>query len=66
MTKHPKIKVDVAIGLFNGNQSRLAGFLGVSRSAISNWKKEGREYVPTIHAYILLAGFPDKISDKAA
>lgn len=65
MYKDPEIKVEDALALYGGNQSRLASVLGVSRSSVCQWVKEGRKLVPTIQAYRLKQMHPE-ITDTAA
>ena len=53
MNIDPKIPVDEAIAVFNGNQSALAKALEISRSNITEWVKSDRSFLPTIQAYRL-------------
>jgi predicted site-specific integrase-resolvase len=39
--------------------------LGISRSAVSNWKKEGKENLPVLQAYRLLMLHPEIIKKAA-
>lgn len=65
MYRDPEITVEDALALYGGNQSKLASALGVNRSSVCQWVKEGREFVPTIQAYRLKQLHPD-VTDTAA
>jgi len=65
MIKDPEILLQDAIDAVNGNQSDLAAILGVNRSAISNWKKEGRSYIPPLQAYRIASKFPKRFKAAA-
>jgi predicted transcriptional regulator len=65
MYQDPKIKISDALDIVNGNKSELALMLGISRSAVSNWKKEGKENLPVLQAYRLLMLHPEIIKKAA-
>ena len=55
--KDPQIKVSTAIDQFDGNQAKLARALGISKTNVTDWKN-GRDFVPPLHAYRLREMFP--------
>lgn len=55
-TDHTMYDIDPKISLKDaiekaGNQSKLATALGINKANISEWKRDGVEFLPPIHAY---------------
>lgn len=64
MIKDPEITTKDALLAFDNNQSKLASALGVSRAAISDWKKRELKLIPAISAYRLLNAYPEKFTHE--
>lgn len=50
----PEIPVSQALSAVGGNQAALGRMLGISRVAVNEWVKTGREYLPPLQAYRFL------------
>ena len=55
----PIIELTNALDFFDGNQSKLAKSLKLSRSVVNEWISGGRELVPPLHAHRLVALHPE-------
>ena len=58
----PEIPVSLALTYTDGNQSKLANILGVSRSAVSSWYRNA-DLLPPLHAHRLVKIFPNCLQD---
>jgi hypothetical protein len=55
----PQIRISDALAAFDGNKAALARHLGLHRVALTTWtRKQGREYLPALHAYRLQRTHP--------
>lgn len=64
MNLDPKITVNEALELFDGNQAALARELKINRASVNAWVKQGKEYIPGLQAHRLEALYPNHFNNE--